>query len=162
LFEQVKTGPWSELFSRRRVDPSPVLRHQGNRQRTERRHIREDPTMDYLLLIASDETTHPQRDSAEFAGWMGAWAQYNERLSTGGHLIAGAGLLPTPTATTVRKANGTTVEVLDGPFAETKEQLGGFYVISAADLDEALALAGELPIPAGSVEVRPLSFRVGA
>ncbi len=118
--------------------------------------------MDYLLLIASDETANPPRDTPEFDAWMGAWMGFNQHLIEHGHFIAGAGLQPTPTATTVRKRSGEPTQIVDGPFAETKEQLGGFYLVSAADLDEALALAELLPIPNGSVEVRPLSFRPGA
>ena len=116
--------------------------------------------MEYLILIADDETSHPERGTAEFDAWMEAWASFNALLTSGGHLVVGAGLQPTRSATTVRKTHGSASQLVDGPFAETKEQLGGFYLIEAADLDEALALAGQLPIPNGSVEVRPLSFRV--
>ena len=115
--------------------------------------------MEYMLLIHSDETQLPQRGTEAFEGFMAAWFAYNQTLIDGGHFISAAGLQPTTTATTVRKTYGAPSTVVDGPFAETKEQLGGYYVISAADLDEALELAKVLPIPAGSVEVRPLSFR---
>jgi hypothetical protein len=118
--------------------------------------------MEYLVLIASDETTNPQRGTAEFDQWMAAWMRFNTQLKDGGHFVAGAGLQPTPTATTVRKSAGAPSQIVDGPFAETKEQLGGFYLIEADDLDQALALAEDLPIPVGSIEVRPLSFRVDA
>jgi hypothetical protein len=90
---------------------------------------------------------------------MAGWFAYNQRLIDGGHWISGANLQPTPTATTVQKPWGGTASIIDGPFMETKEQLGGFYLISAADLDEALALAADIPIPAGSIEVRPVAFR---
>ena len=117
--------------------------------------------MEYMLLIASDETTAPARGTPEFDQFMGGWMQFNQLLVDGGHFIAGAGLQPTATATTVRKS-GSGEQIVDGPFAETKEQLGGFYLITAADLDQALSLARALPIPVGSVEVRPLSFRPDA
>ena len=117
--------------------------------------------MEYMLLIASDETAAPARGTPEFDQFMGGWMQFNQLLVDGGHFIAGAGLQPTATATTVRKS-GSGEQIVDGPFAETKEQLGGFYLIAAADLDQALSLARALPIPAGSVEVRPLSFRPDA
>ncbi|HEX8510936.1 MAG TPA: YciI family protein [Propionibacteriaceae bacterium] len=112
------------------------------------------------MLIASDETKNPGRETPEFGQWMEAWSEYNQLLLKGGHLVAGSGLQPTSTATTVRKTPGAASQVFDGPFAETKEQLGGFYVITARDLDEALELAEQLPIPAGCIEIRPLSFRV--
>jgi hypothetical protein len=115
--------------------------------------------MNYLILIASDETANPRPGSPEFDTWMADWTLYNQRLVDSGHFVAGAGLMPTTTATTVRKAGGTT-EVVDGPFAETKEQLGGFYVVTATNLDEALALAEEIPLSVCSLEVRPLSVLV--
>lgn len=117
--------------------------------------------MEYMLLIARDETTAPAPGTPEFDEFMGGWMQFNQLLVDGGHFVAGAGLQPTTTATTLHKA-GSGEQVIDGPFAETKEQLGGFYVIRAADLDQALNLARALPIPSGSIEVRPLSFRPDA
>jgi hypothetical protein len=66
------------------------------------------------------------------------------------------------TATTIRKSLGAPPSVTDGPYVETKEQLGGFYLIKAADLDEALALAETIPVPAGAIEVRPVAFRPDA
>ena len=115
--------------------------------------------MDYLLLITTDETSNPERGTPEFDAWMGAWMQFNQQIMGAGQFIAGAGLQPTHTATTLRKAGGVKTEIVDGPFAETKEQIGGFYVVAAVDLDEALAIAESLPIPDGSIEVRPLASR---
>lgn len=117
--------------------------------------------MEYMLLIASDETLAPAPGTPGFDEYMGSWLQFNQMLVDGGHFIAGAGLQPTATATTVRKSPSGE-HVVDGPFAETKEQLGGFYLVTARDLDQALTLARALPMPAGSIEVRPLSFRPGA
>lgn len=118
--------------------------------------------MDYLLLIASDQNAAPTTGTPEFEVSMGAWMDFNQLLTDGGHFIAAASLQPTQTATTLRKAAGTQSQVVDGPFAETKEQLGGFYLVSARDLDEALSLAEALPIPYGSVEVRPVALRPDA
>jgi len=119
--------------------------------------------MDYMILINSDETTSmPTPGSPGFDEMMGAWMTYNQKLIEGGHWIAGANLQPTATATTVRLAPGAAPIVTDGPFAETKEQLGGFYLVSAADLDEALALATSMPIPHAALEVRPVAFRPDA
>lgn len=118
--------------------------------------------MEYMINLYSDESVElPSPDTPEFGEFMGAWMAFNQILIDGGHWVAGASLAPTTTATTVRKA-GASTSVTDGPFAETKEQLGGFYLISAKDLDEALALAAKVPIPFGSFEVRPVAFRPDA
>ena len=93
---------------------------------------------------------------------MGEWFAYNQKLIDGGHFIAGASLQPTGTATTINKTWGAPASMVDGPYAETKEQLGGFYMISAANLDEAIELASGIPIPVGSFEVRPVAFRPDA
>jgi hypothetical protein len=116
--------------------------------------------MEYLILIASDENANPPRGTAEFDDWMRGFGRFNEELTAGGHLICGAGLQPTATATTVQKTAGSPSRVIDGPFAETKEQLGGFYVVAADNLDVVLALVEHLPIPTGSLEIRPLTQRV--
>jgi hypothetical protein len=81
---------------------------------------------------------------------------FTESIGKSGNLVAGDALQPTTTATTVRVRNGETL-VTDGPFAETKEQLGGYYVIDAKDADEALAIAARIPgAQHGSIEVRPV------
>lgn len=119
--------------------------------------------MDYMIFIASDENAAlPAPGTPEFDQMMAGWMAYNQKLIDGGHWIAGASLQPTATATTLRLAAGAAPTVVDGPFAETKEQLGGFYLISAADLDEALELAAALPVPYGSIEVRPVALRPDA
>jgi hypothetical protein len=119
--------------------------------------------MDYMILIHSDENVElPAPGTAEFEDFMGTWLAYNQRLIDGGHWIAGANLQPTATATTIKKAWGSEPSIVDGPYIETKEQFGGFYLISAADLDEALALAQAIPIPVASIEVRPVAFRPDA
>jgi hypothetical protein len=107
--------------------------------------------MRYLILIYENEATTPQ-DEAEFQ----KWGEYTERLKASGALRGGEALQPTSTATTVRKKDGK-VLTTDGPFAETKEQLGGFYLIECKDLDEALKWAAEIPsVGRGPVEVRPI------
>lgn len=107
--------------------------------------------MRYLILIYENEAASPN-DPAEFQRWM----EYTERLKASGCFLGGEALQPTSTATTVRRSGG---EVLtsDGPFAETKEQLGGFYMVECSDLDEALKWASEIPsADRGPVEVRPI------
>jgi hypothetical protein len=118
--------------------------------------------MEYMIHIYSDESVGtPEPGTQEFGEFMGQWMAYNQILIDGGHWVSGASLMPTQTATTVRKSAGGQ-SVTDGPFAETKEQFGGFYLIEAADLDEALRLAALVPIAAGSLEVRPVAFRPDA
>jgi hypothetical protein len=107
--------------------------------------------MRYLILIYENEATTPQ-DDGEFQKWM----DYTSRLKASGSLLGGEALQPTSTATTVRVKNGKMVAT-DGPFAETKEQLGGFYMVDCKDLDEALKWAAEIPSAGrGPVEVRPI------
>jgi hypothetical protein len=119
--------------------------------------------MEYMILIHGDETApRPAPGEPGFDEMMAGWFAYNQRLIEGGHWIAGASLAPTSTATSVRKTWGGSPTIVDGPFAETKEQLGGFYLVSAANLDEALALAADVPVPVGSIEVRPVAFRPDA
>lgn len=119
--------------------------------------------MDYLILIHSDENApRPAPGEPGFEEMMGAWMSFNQRLIDGGHWIAGANLQPTATATTVRVAAGSAPAVLDGPYTETKEQLGGFYLVSADNLDVALELASAVPVPRAFVEVRPVAFRPDA
>jgi hypothetical protein len=115
--------------------------------------------MEYLILIHRNENyALPKAGTAAFDQMTAAWAAYNQKLVDGGHWIAGANLQPTQTAKTIRKTFGDTLTFADGPYVETKEQLGGFYLIKAADLDEALRLAGEIPIQLGYIEVRPVAL----
>lgn len=113
-----------------------------------------------MILLYSDESAAPDvaPGSPEFDEMMGEWMALNAELAEGGHLIGGASLAPTGTATTLHKSpDGNTTT--DGPYAETKEQIGGYYVVEAADLDEAMAIAAKIPIPYGSFEIRPIAFR---
>lgn len=117
--------------------------------------------MDYVILIHGDENAPaPAPGSPEFQQFLSGWMTYNADLRASGNFVAGAGLQPTATATTIHRTFGAAEPTItDGPFAETKEQLGGFYLITAESLDEALEWAKKLPVPAGSIEVRPTTFR---
>ncbi len=119
--------------------------------------------MEYMILNNAEESTdYPAPGEEGFAEMMGAWMAYNQMLIDGGHYITGASLAPSATATVLhKKADGSTA-VTDGPFAETKEQIGGFYVIKADDLDQAIELASGMPIPEVSLEIRPIAFRPDA
>lgn len=120
--------------------------------------------MDYMILINRGEDATPAAvpGTPDFEARMAAFMAYNQMLIDGGHWIAGGSLQPPTTATTLRRTDGGELAVTDGPFVETKEQLGGYYVVAAADLDEALALARQIPLPDASFEVRPLAFRPDA
>ena len=111
--------------------------------------------MQYMLLIYEDEQVYgPDKNGPAMQEIGGKHMAFNREL--GATRIAGAGLKSTAMATTVRTAQGTK-SIHDGPFAETKEQLGGYYLIDVPDLDAAIAIARELPIlQDGAVEIRPL------
>jgi len=112
--------------------------------------------MRYILLIYSKETdwtTLPDKEKGEM---YQQYVAFTESLRKSGHYVAGDGLEPTTTATTVRVRNGKTLTT-DGPFAETREQLGGYYLIDAKNLDDATAVASRIPgAMMGSIEVRPV------
>lgn len=112
--------------------------------------------MQYLLLIYSEETKTPKPGQDDFEAFMGAYFAFTDKVTKSGQFVAGDGLQPVATATTISVRNGKT-EILDGPFAETKEQLGGYYLIEAKDLDEATAVAAEIPTAKyGRIEIRPI------
>ena len=112
--------------------------------------------MNYMLLIYSDEAGFKATSKAQVEQTMAAYVAYTEALKKAGALVRGDRLQSASSASTVRVANGKT-QVLDGPYAETKEQLGGFYLIDVPDLDAALAWAARCPGAGhGTVEVRPL------
>ncbi len=112
--------------------------------------------MKYMLLIYGDPQCEPVYGTPEFEAMMAGFAALSARMRQDGVLLSGDGLQGVETATSVRVRGGK-VETMDGPFAETKEHLGGYYVIDVADLDAALRYAQAVP-PAtyGTVEVRPL------
>jgi hypothetical protein len=111
--------------------------------------------MRYLLLIYTAETDEQPPDDVAAASHA-AYGAFTADIKARGLFQAGEALTPTSTATTVRVVDGETVTT-DGPFAETKEALGGFYLIEARDLDEAIETAAKIPAAAqGSIEVRPI------
>jgi hypothetical protein len=119
--------------------------------------------MEYMILNHTDPAAGgPAPGSPEFDELMGRWMAYNQMLIDGGHWVAGANLTPPDIGTTVHKADGTVTATTDGPYSEAKEQIGGFYLIEAADLDEALRLASAMPIDDGALEVRPIAYRPDA
>jgi len=112
--------------------------------------------MKYLLLIYGNEAAMMGADQKAVEQMMAAYGAYSEAMKKAGVIVGGERLRPTADATTVRASNGKT-EVLNGPYAETKEQLGGYYVIDAPDLDAALSWASRCPgAQFGSIEVRPI------
>ena len=112
--------------------------------------------MEYLLLIYGSEADDKKRSATEFGQIYQEYMAFTEDLTKSGKNKGGNALEQTPTATTVRVRNAKTV-VTDGPFAETKEQLGGYYLVEAKVLDEAISIAARIPgAKHGSIEVRPL------
>ena len=112
--------------------------------------------MRYLLLIYQDEVAHSQWSQEQLAAEYQAFNEFTESVGKSGAMQSGEALMPTNTATTVRVRNGKTLTT-DGPFAETKEQLGGFYLVNCKDLDEAISLAARIPTASdGSIEIRPV------
>ncbi|MDX6583687.1 MAG: hypothetical protein QOI10_2871 [Solirubrobacterales bacterium] len=111
--------------------------------------------MKYMLIIAGHEGGWEDRSPEEAKAEMGRWFAYTQELEDAGALLAGEGLQESATATTVR-IDGDERVVTDGPFAESKEQVGGFYLLECENLDEALEWAKKIPARAGAVEVRPV------
>jgi hypothetical protein len=112
--------------------------------------------MKYLCLIYDEEKKMTSMSKGESDAFMGEYFAFTEGIRKSGHYIGGEALQPIQTATTVRVRNGK-VSTTDGPFAETKEQLGGFYLINARDLNDAIQVASRIPSARlGSVEVRPI------
>ena len=112
--------------------------------------------MKYLCLIYEDETFWAKMPKPELDAIMAEYRAFGTTYKKSGHFLGGNALQPTATATTVRVRNGK-MSTTDGPFAETKEQLGGYYLIEAKDLNEAIQIAAKIPgAKTGSVEVRPI------
>jgi hypothetical protein len=112
--------------------------------------------MRYLCLIYDEETKVGSFSKAEADAFMGEYFAFTEDIKKSGHYVAGEALQPVATATSLRVRNGKT-STTDGPFAETKEQLGGFYMVEAKDLNEALQIAARIPSARyGTIEVRPV------
>ena len=112
--------------------------------------------MKYLCLIYDEEKKMGSMSKSEADAFMGEYFAFTEGIRGSGQYVAGEALQPVQTATTVRVRNGKALTV-DGPFAETKEQLGGYYLVEAENLDQAVAIAGRIPSARyGSIEVRPV------
>ena len=112
--------------------------------------------MRYMLLIYDDEKIWATMPEDERQKIFGEYMQFSKDVTESGHYKSGAPLQPTSKATSVKVRNGKRL-VTDGPFAETREQLGGYYIVDAKDLDEATAIAARIPsVRTGSIEVRPI------
>ncbi len=112
--------------------------------------------MEYLLMICTDEKDDASFTPDEQAAHYGKYGVFMEEMTARGALLGGKRLRPTTTATTVQVRDGATMTT-DGPFAETKEQVGGYYLIDCKDLDEAIEIASKIPdAQRGAIEVRPI------
>ena len=148
------TGRWAKFLS-------PVSKLGSLERRLRRGGIVPPNTgrefiMQYVLLIYANEAGFQTLSKAQGEQMMAAYGAYSEALQKAGVLLGGNRLRPTGSATTVRVAEGKT-NVLNGPYVETKEQLGGYYIIDAPDLDAALSWAARCPGAShGAIEVRPI------
>jgi hypothetical protein len=113
-----------------------------------------EPVMKYVLLIYESGRDFDARAGQDQAAFWGAWRAYADALKTAGVMAGGSGLEPPSSGTTVRHRDGERT-VQDGPYAETKEQLGGFFILDVPDLEAALDWAARCPVGDGAVEVRP-------
>ena len=112
--------------------------------------------MRYALLICTEDKQQAEMTEAEAGTQMAGYMAWGEEMGGRGVLQAGERLKPSATATTVRVRDGETLTT-DGPFAETKDQLGGFYLVDCKDLDEAIEVAARIPdVRRGSIEIRPI------
>jgi hypothetical protein len=112
--------------------------------------------MKYAFTIYGDESAREAASEEDRTAMSQAYGAVTQEMNEKGVFVAGEGLYPTPTATTVRVRGGDR-DVTDGPFTETKEQLGGFYVLDVKDLDEAIEWAAKIPgAQFGAVEIRPV------
>ncbi len=112
--------------------------------------------MQYMLLIYGSEDTGPHPESPEFGPYMQGYIDFTDKVQNEKKLVAGEALQEVATAKTVFNRNGKS-QITDGPFAETKEQLGGYYLLECENLDEAIAYAAMIPdAQTGHVEVRPI------
>jgi hypothetical protein len=115
-----------------------------------------EAVMKYILLIHDEEQAWDKLSDSEKNTIYSEYGQFGEQIKASGNYVTGSQLQPTSTATSVRIRDGKRL-VTDGPFAETREQLGGYYLIDANDLDEAIGIAARIPSARmGTIEVRPL------
>jgi hypothetical protein len=143
-----------------------VVRRVDGGSETRGHRVQRSPTMQYLILIYDTESATPSPEPPDPAVWaqvMGDYNAYTAMLRDTGAYIAGEALHNVTTATTLRTDASGQIVTTDGPFAETKEALGGFYLVEAKDLDAALALGAACPgVKFGSIEVRPVIDLSGA
>jgi hypothetical protein len=135
-----------------------VLKRRINKRRNKLPNLisQGEGTMKYLLLIYSDEKADVNASPEEQDAWMNEYFTYTEEMRKAGISKDGEALQPTATATTVRVRDGKSLTT-HGPFAETKEQLGGFYLLDCKNLDEAIEWASKCPgARVGSIELRPI------
>lgn len=112
--------------------------------------------MQYLCLIYENEAVELNRSDEENGKIISAYMAFTEEVKENGKMVAGDALMPTDTATTIRIRDNELM-VSDGPFAETKEQLGGYYLLECENLDDAIATAAKIPsAKSGSIEIRPI------
>ena len=112
--------------------------------------------MQYALLICDDESAYLARSPEEGQASLAEYMKFGEEMGKRGVLVGGQRLRPTTDATTVRVRDGETL-TSDGPFAETKEQIGGYFIVDCKNLDEAIEVASKIPgARSGSIEVRPI------
>jgi len=112
--------------------------------------------MKYLLLMYADESIGPNMSQEELQAASKTWAEFRKELSASGVLISSNGVAPESSVTTIRVRNDKTL-LTDGPFAETHEQLGGYFLVDCENLDEAIRWAEKIPTAKyGSIEIRPL------
>jgi len=112
--------------------------------------------MKYILLIHQQESLAPAPDSSEFGPFMQGYFALNQELEKDGAFIAGEGLQDASSATTIKVRDGKTITT-DGPFAETKEVMGGFYLIDCDNLDQAITYAAKIPsAKLGAIEIKPV------
>jgi hypothetical protein len=112
--------------------------------------------MKYLLALIGDENRWADRTPEEMGESMQAWDAFTKETIDAGVHLGAEGLQPSASATTVRIQEAGKPIVSDGPYAETKEQLGGFYLLDCENLDDAIAWAKKVPMPGGTVEIRPV------
>ncbi len=112
--------------------------------------------MKYLLALILDESRMAEATPEQRQDSMKEWDSFTQAAIDAGAYLGGEGLQPSATATTVKIGESGDHVVSDGPFAETKEQLGGYYLLDCKDLDDVLAWAKRIPMPGGTVEIRPV------
>jgi hypothetical protein len=115
--------------------------------------------MKYMMLIYDDPTVWAKFSEAEQQKIMGEYMQFSQEIRSSGHHVSSGQLHPTTAATSVRVREGKRL-LTDGPFAETREQLGGYFLVEAKNLDEAIAIAARIPsVRVGTIEIRPIVER---